>query len=491
MDGRAEFLYKKFSAEFHYEPTPCQDRLFRDIAEFVTCDDSDILVVNGYAGTGKTSAMAAVISSLSSLGVPSELMAPTGRSAKVLSRFASRPASTIHKKIYRQKSVGADGMGRFSLAPNKSKSTLFVVDEVSLIGISSSQDTGASPNFGTGNLLEDLISYIRNGKDCRLIMLGDAAQLPPVGHKESPALSEEYMKTFGGVRFSSLSSVVRQASGSEILLNATRVRDLIVSSVENGDFVSGELKLHVPEGQEEVSRIDGGTLIDALNDAYSRYGEDETIILCRSNKRAIRYNMGVRSRIQFKEERLVRGDKLMIVKNCYCFSSEKEKDNSSSDPSSIDYIANGDVAKLLRVGGYEQRYGLNFADARLQFPDYDDTVISAKVCLDTLCSEAATLTREQQQALYEGVSTDYADLKTKKKIWEAVREDKYYNALQLKYAEAVTCHKSQGGQWDCVFIDCPFWSSERTVDDLKWLYTALTRAVKKVYLINFSDNFFV
>jgi len=495
--GRAEFFYKKFRSEFPYEPTECQERLFGDIAEFVTCDDADILVVNGYAGTGKTSVISAVIKALSLLGIRSELMAPTGRSAKVLSRMSSRPATTVHKKIYRQKSVGADGLGRFTLAPNKSKSTLFVVDEVSLIGIGASADGAAQVSFGTGNLLEDLVSFLRNGTDCRMIMIGDAAQLPPVGHEVSPALSEEYMKSaFGGVRFSTLTSVVRQASESGILLNATRLRDLIVASSSNGGVVSDEVKLILPREKDDIVRIGGGELIDSLSDAYSRYGEDETIILCRSNKRAIRYNLGVRSRVQFKEESLVRGDKLMIVKNCYCFSQGGEEAENSSEEEgettpNMDYIANGDVAKLLHIGKYEERYGLNFAEARLLFPDYNDTIVSAKVCLDTLCSEAATLTREQQQALYEGVSADYANLKTRKKIWEAVREDKYYNALQLKYAEAVTCHKSQGGQWDCVFIDCPFWNSERTVDDLKWLYTALTRAVKKVYLVNFSDNFFL
>ncbi len=475
---RAGFLEQRFLGRFKAEPTPCQARLFREVASFVTCDDADILVVNGYAGTGKTSAIAAVIAALKDVGTPSVLLAPTGRAAKVLSGFARRPAFTIHKHIYRQKSVGSDGFGQFTLSPNKAKGTLFVVDEVSLIGIDSLQGQGSAA-FGTGNLLEDLVSFVRNGLDCRLILVGDAAQLPPVGLDASPALSKDFMDGFGGVRYSTLTSVVRQAAESGILRNATLLRELISGSTPDSTFP--DLRLDLRDA-DDIERIGGGELIETLSDAYSRYGEDGTVILCRSNKRAIRYNLGVRATVQFKEERLVRDDKLMIVKNCYQFVE---------DVPGMDYIANGDIAKLVRIGRFEERYGLHFADATLLFPDYDDVEIKAKVCLDTLESEAASLTYEQQNALYQGVSADYADRGTKKKIWEAVREDHYFNALQLKYAEAITCHKSQGGQWDCVFIDCPFWQDEQSLDDLKWLYTALTRAVRKVYLVNFNNRFFV
>ncbi len=475
---RAGFLEQLFRKHFKAEPTPCQERLFRDVAAFVTCDDADILVVNGYAGTGKTTAVAAVIRALRDVGTQSVLLAPTGRAAKVLSGIARRPAYTIHKHIYRQKSVGSDGYGQFSLSPNKAKGTLFVVDEVSLIGIDAAPAQGSAA-FGTGNLLEDLVTFVRNGLDCRLILVGDAAQLPPVGLDASPALSKPFMDGFGGVRYSELTSVVRQAAESGILRNATLLREMIAGSFSDETFPG--LKLDV-NGMEDISRIGGGELIEALTDAYGRYGEDGTVILCRSNKRAIRYNLGIRSTVQFKEDRLVRGDKLMIVKNCYQFVEEVP---------GMDYIANGDIAKLVRIGGFEDRYGLHFATATLRFPDYDDVEVRAKVCLDTLESESASLSYEQQNALYQGVSADYADKGSKKKIWEAVREDPYFNALQLKYAEAITCHKSQGGQWDCVFIDCPFWQDEQTLDDLKWLYTALTRAVQKVYLVNFNDRFFV
>ena len=473
MMDRAEFLYNQFKKCFKAEPTPCQDNLFQDVAAFVTCDDADIMVVNGYAGTGKTTAMAAVIRGLRDVGTPSVLLAPTGRAAKVFSGIARRPAFTIHKHIYRQKSVGAAGYGKFSIAPNKAKSTLFVVDEASLIGLDSTQQTTAE--FGTGNLLGDLIDFVRSGADCRLILIGDAAQLPPVGMEVSPALDAGYMAAFGGVRHSELTTVVRQAAESGILTNATALRASITSP-DSDPVIGITLK-----GFDDVERVSGAELIDTLSSAYSRYGEDETVVLCRSNKRAIRYNAGIRSTVQFKEERLVRDDKLMIVKNCYQFVE---------DVPGMDYIANGDIAYLRKIGHYEDRYGLHFADATLRFPDYDDVEIHAKVCLDTLESESASLTYDQQNALYEGVSADYAHLGTKKKIWDAVREDKYFNALQLKYAEAITCHKSQGGQWKCVFIDCPFWQDIQTKDDLKWLYTALTRAVEKVYLINFNDRYF-
>lgn len=477
MMDRGEFLYRDFLSHLDYEPTPCQDRLLRDIGSFVTGDDADILVVNGYAGTGKTTALAAVIASLTGMRVPCVLLAPTGRAAKVLSSYAHRPAFTVHKHIYRQKSVGSDGFGQFSLSPNKAKDTLFVVDEVSLVGIEEMQRQ-SSTAFGTGNLLEDLVRFVRSGADCRLILVGDAAQLPPVGLDCSPALSKDYMEGFGGVLFSELTTVVRQAKESGILHNATLLRRKISGSY--GDEIFDDLKLDI-DGFDDIVRISGGELIEKITDAYSRYGEDDTVILCRSNKRAIRYNLGIRATVLFKEERLVRGDKLMIVKNCYQFLDDVEE---------LDYIANGDIARLESIKHFEDRYGLHFADAVLSFPDYGDIEVSAKVCLDTLESESASLTYEQQNALYNGVSADYADRGSKKKIWEAVREDRYFNALQIKHAEAITCHKSQGGQWRCVFIDCPFWQEAQTLDDLKWLYTALTRAVEKVYLVNFNDRFF-
>lgn len=478
--GKADFLYSGFVSRLQYEPTSCQEGLLRKVADFVSSDDSDILVVNGYAGTGKTTAISAVISVMKEFQTKCVLLAPTGRAAKVLSSYAGQPAYTIHKHIYRQKSVGGDGFGQFSLAPNKDKEALFIVDEVSLIGIDAGQQQSTAA-FGTGNLLEDLISFVRVGVECKVILIGDSAQLPPIGLEASPALLPEYMKMMGGVQFAELSTVVRQQHESGILYNATLIRQL-QSELEYGPGVMDICDLGLEtEPFDDIERISGGKLIEKIGDAYSAYGEDDTIILCRSNKRAIKYNLGVRSTVQFKEERLVRDDKLMIVKNCYQFLEGIE---------GMDYIANGDIAKLQKISKFEERYGLHFAEARISFPDYDDQEIVAKVILDTLESESASLTYEQSNMLYQGVNEDYAHITAKRKRYESVREDKYYNALQLKYANAITCHKSQGGQWRCVFIDNPFWQEELTVDDLKWLYTAITRATEKVYLVNFKDELF-
>ena len=479
--GRSDFLYSGFLSRLKYQPTACQDGLLRKVADFVSSDDHDILVVNGYAGTGKTTAVSAVISVMKEFQTKCVLLAPTGRAAKVLSSYTGQPAFTIHKHIYRQKSVGGDGFGQFTLSPNKDKSALFIVDEVSLIGIEAGQQQSTAA-FGTGNLLDDLISFVRNGAECKVILIGDSAQLPPVGLDGSPALMKDYMSMHGGVDFVELSTVVRQQKESGILYNATLVRQM-QTELEYGPGVMDlcDLGLEV-DRFDDVERIGGGELIEKISDAYSLYGEDETVILCRSNKRAIKYNLGIRSTVQFKEERLVRDDKLMIVKNCYQFVENVE---------GMDYIANGDIAKLQKISRFEERYGLHFAEARISFPDYDDQEIVAKVILDTLESESASLTYEQSNALYQGVNEDYAHLTSKKKRYEAVREDKYYNALQLKYANAITCHKSQGGQWRCVFIDNAFWQDELTLDDLKWLYTAITRATEKVYLVNFKDELFM
>ena len=387
--GRSDFLYSSFISRLPFEPTSCQDGLLRKIADFVSTDESDILVVNGYAGTGKTTAVSAVISVMKEFQTKCVLLAPTGRAAKVLSSYSGQPAFTIHKHIYRQKSVGGDGFGQFSIAPNKDKETLFIVDEVSLIGIDAGQQQSTTA-FGTGNLLEDLISFVRSGVECKVILIGDSAQLPPVGLDASPALLPEYMKMMGGVQFAELVEVVRQQKESGILYNATMIRQL-QSELEYGPGVMDICDLGLEtEPFDDVERIGGGELIEKISDAYAAYGEDDTIILCRSNKRAIKYNLGIRSTVQFKEERLVRDDKLMIVKNCYQFLEGIE---------GMDYIANGDIAKLQKISKYEERYGLHFAEARISFPDYDDQEIVAKVILDTLESESASLTYEQSNML--------------------------------------------------------------------------------------------
>ena len=474
---RGQKLYSGFLESLGIEPTPCQDDAFRRIASFIVSDDSDIMVLSGFAGTGKTTLLSAVVATLSNLRTKCVLLAPTGRAAKVLSGFAGRPAYTIHKHIYRQKSVGDDGMGLFSLSFNKAARTLYVVDEASLIGASSSPEGGVSA-FGSGNLLDDLVSFVRSGAECKLLLVGDLAQLPPVGLQESPAL-DSTIDSYGGVSRAAMTTVVRQKAGSGILHNATHLRRLLFEGFAGGMPRSG-LGLK-GKGFVDVERISGGEVLDAINDAFSRYGEDETMIVCRSNKMAARYNGGIRSMIQYKEEQLVRGDRLMVVKNSYLVEGLWEE---------TDYIANGDVAVLDKIWKYESRYGLDFASARLSFPDYGDRTLEAKVCLSTLSSEAPSLTYEQQNALFHGVWEDNSNIPSKKKRYDVVKADPFYTALQVKYGYAVTCHKAQGGQWACVFIDNPFWQDELDRDHLRWLYTALTRAVGKVYLVNFNDDCF-
>ena len=467
-----QYLQGLFEKKLGMEPTAGQRELFARLGEFLTVpqDEFPILVVRGYAGTGKTTAISAFIKVLKDLRYKYILLAPTGRAAKVLSNYSGVQAKTIHKQIYRQKSL-ADKDAKFCLDFNKSRDTVYIVDEASLITIGTGME---STIFGSGDLLEDLISYIRQNPGNRLILMGDSAQLPPIGMDESPALDFDYISQFAPLKAVTLREVVRQAGESGILFNATRLRE----QIERGDTDAPVFRC---EGFEDFKKISGGELIEELDGAISKYGLDEVVVLCRSNLRANKYNMGIRQTVLFMEEQLTRGDKLMIVKNCYQFLDKIE---------GLDFIANGDVAELVRIGGYEERYGLHFAQATLRFPDYDDVEIDAKIILDTLDSVSPSLDKEQQKMLFEGVYADYEEVTVRKKRMEKVREDKYYNALQIKYATAITGHKSQGGQWKCVFVDNSLWKDDISMDDLKWLYTAITRGVEKVYLVNFKDKYF-
>ncbi len=464
-----DFLYSKLVKGLGFPPTSCQDNLFKVLSQFVVNQDDEILLINGYAGTGKTSAIASLTASLKEFERNFILLAPTGRAAKVLTGYTGAKAFTIHKHIYRQKSA-KDGFGIFTLNQNLNSDTIYIVDEASLIS-NGSKDTSI---FGSGRLLEDLIQFIKGGKFNKLILLGDSAQLPPVGLAFSDALELKVLETYGTVKHSVLTTVVRQAEKSGILHNATILRKMISANLNK--FPQFELKDY-----NDIERIGGGELLDKISDAYDKFGSDETLVLCRSNKRANRYNQGIRAKILYREEQINKGDKVMVVKNCYQFLEEIEE---------IDFIANGDVAELLKISKYEERYGLNFAEALLRFGDYNDVEINAKVILDTLTSEGASLGMEEQKRLFTEVMEDYSHIKTKRKRIAAVKEDVYFNALQIKFAAAVTCHKSQGGQWKCVFIDNPFWSEEISVDDLKWIYTAITRATDKVYFVNFDNKFF-
>ena len=467
-----QYLQGLFEKKLGMEPTAGQKELFAKLGEFLTVpqDEFPILVVRGYAGTGKTTAISAFIKVLKDLRYKYTLLAPTGRAAKVLSNYSGVQAKTIHKQIYRQKSL-ADKDAKFGLDFNKSRDTVYIVDEASLITIGTGMESAI---FGTGDLLEDLISYIRQNPGNRLILMGDSAQLPPIGMDESPALDFDYISQYAPLKAVTLREVVRQAGESGILYNATRLRE----QIERGDTDAPVFRC---EGFDDFKNISGGELIEELDGAISKYGLDEVVVLCRSNLRANKYNMGIRQTVLFMEEQLTRGDKLMIVKNCYQFLEKIEE---------LDFIANGDVAELVRIGDYEERYGLHFAQATLRFPDYDDVEIDAKIVLDTLDSVSPSLDKEQQKMLFEGVYADYEDITVRKKRMEKVREDKYYNALQIKYATAITGHKSQGGQWKCVFVDNNLWKDDISMDDLKWLYTAITRGVEKVYLVNFKDKYF-
>ena len=454
------------------EPTSGQRELFEQLGEFLSSppDSFPILIVRGYAGTGKTTAISAFIKVLKDFRYKHILLAPTGRAAKVLSNYSGIQAKTIHKQIYRQKSL-ADKEANFRLDFNKSRDTIYIVDEASLISIGTGME---STIFGSGDLLEDLVSYIRQNSGNKLILMGDSAQLPPIGLEESPALDYDYVSQFSDVNIVTLTDVVRQAGESGILYNATRLRHIIESGEpQDPSFVC--------RGFEDFKRISGGELIEELDGAISKFGLDEVVVLCRSNLRANKYNQGIRQTVLFMEEQLTRGDKLMIVKNCYQFLENIPQ---------LDFIANGDVAELVRISNYEERYGLHFAQATLRFPDYENVEVDAKIVLDTLHSVSPALDKEQQRALFEGVYADYEHITTRKKRMEAVREDKYYNALQIKYATAITGHKSQGGQWKCVFVDNSLWKDEVTMDDLKWLYTTITRGVEKVYLVNFREKYF-
>ena len=471
MSGLSDFLTSKMGERLGMQPTRCQRILFSKLGSFLTgnADEDFMMMVSGYAGTGKTSAVAACISVMKQLGMKYVLLAPTGRAAKVLSGFTGEKASTIHRHIYRMKSQ-SDPMGAFSLNFNKAKDTVYFVDEVSLITVGDGSDS----IFGSGNLLDDLVEFVRQSSSNRLVLIGDPAQLPPVGLDISPALDPDYMKRYcPKLVTTSLTDVVRQAEGSGILVNATRLRQQIM----DGDIDAPGFDV---SSFTDIASVTGATLIEDLQDAFSRYGSEEVVVLCRSNQRANRCNRGIRSQVLFLEEMLCRGDRLMVVKNCYQFEGQEE---------GFDFIANGDMARLINVRNHQERYGLHFADATLAFPDYNDCEVDAKIILDTLDSTTPALDRESQTALFEGVLADYEDVKPKRKRYQSVREDPYYTALQIKYSSAITGHKSQGGQWRCVFIDNILWKDEITIDDKKWLYTALTRAQEMVYLVNFDKKY--
>ena len=472
-------IFDEILAEFRFEPTHEQAIAMNRLAQFV--DDpaaKRVFLLKGYAGTGKTAIVGALVRSMVRHRRRVVLMAPTGRAAKVFSNTSGFPACTIHKKIYRQKSMLDAGC--FQLDRNMHEHTLFLVDEASMI----SNEGLSGSTFGTGRLLDDLISYVYSGVDCRLLMLGDQAQLPPVGEHESPGLSAGMLRGYGlEVSEFCLENVMRQEHESGILYNATVLRNFTIDATAAAGF---RFRL---DGFKDVVKISGSELIETLSGCYSRDGIDETMVLCRSNKRAIVYNNGIRNAILDREDELNRGDNVMIVKNNYYWTerlvAEEGADSYANIPS---FIANGDIAVIRRVRRERELYGFRFEDAVLSFPDYDDLEIDVTLLLDTLHSEAPSLTREESDKLFNSVMEDYADVPSKKEKMKLLRENRYFNALQIKYAYAVTCHKAQGGQWKNIFIDQGYVTPEMQDEDYyRWLYTALTRATQTVYLVNWPE----
>jgi exodeoxyribonuclease-5 len=453
---------------FPYQPTDEQEQAINLLSEFLLSTERDsVFLLTGYAGTGKTILVSSFVKAMDKFKKKSLLLAPTGRAAKVFSLYSNHTACTIHKCIYRQKTFSAD-IDNFSININLMKDTIFIVDEASMIS-----NSGLSGHtFGSGRLLDDLMQFVYSGEGCRLILMGDTAQLPPIGEDESPALTVAELQAYGmKVYASNLIHVVRQKIQSGILWNASNIR----KKIEEGIYdLLPKVRL---SGFNDICRLNGDELIDTLSSCYDKDGLDETVVICRSNKRANLYNNGIRAQILYREDELESGDVLMIAKNNY-YWTDKNKD--------MDFIANGENAVVRRVHHIRELYGFRFASVLLSFPNYDGVEIEVNLLLDTLHSESPALSESDNERLFTTISEDYADIPHKKDRMEKMKHDPYYNALQVKYAYAVTCHKAQGGQWKNVFLDQAYLSPEYiTPDYYRWLYTAFTRATGTLYLVNY------
>lgn len=509
--------------EFGFTPTHDQLNALETFARFLADREQNcVMVMRGSAGTGKTSLAGAMVRTFTRLGQKLLLMAPTGRAAKVFAMNSGHTAFTIHRKIYREKSYSGIG-GQFNLNDNMHKNTLFMIDEASMIG----RGGGMTSDFGTGDLLSDLVQFVYNGQNCRMLLVGDCAQLPPVGEEEAPALHAEVLEAMGlKVYECDLREVLRQSQDSGILVNATYIRSLTpapsprrgeiqlesdsglidsnmgesrlnssfsprrgkVQTASNSGLDFSEfscdnlLKVGLPrirfKGFADIVMVPGDELVERISSSYADVGMDETMVVTRSNKRANVYNQGIRATVLDREDELCTGDLLMVVKNKYL-------DKPQGDHGQLAFIANGDRVKVQRVRNIRELFGFRFADVWLQFPDYDDFEMQQTVILDTLTTEAPALTHEQQEQLYEAVMEDYADIPLKRDRMAKLKQDEYFNALQIKYAYAVTCHKAQGGQWAHVYIDQGYMTDDMlTPDYIHWLYTAFTRATEKLFLVN-------
>ncbi|MGZ4049554.1 MAG: ATP-dependent DNA helicase [Bacteroidia bacterium] len=461
---------------FPFEAKSGQRQLFTKLSEFILGKNSDqIFVIKGYAGTGKTTIVRSLVESLPAVNGKTVLLAPTGRAAKVLSNYTKKQAFTIHKKIYYRKPTNEGGMA-FTLQQNLHTDTIFIVDEASMI--SSSGGLNDNGTFGGGSLLDDLISYVFNGVNCKLIFIGDTAQLPPVGLDVSPALDIEFLKAsyYFQVDWLELTEVVRQTENSGILTNATAIRNQIKEDRNSKpNFILNSFK--------DIVRLGGDELEDVLNDAYNKYGAEDTMVICRSNKRANIFNQQIRARIRWQENELSSGDYMMVVKNNYFWLPEESK---------AGFIANGDIIQLTSIGKIQEMHGFRFADVRMRMIDYpDEPELDTRLLLDTIMIESPALSQAENKKLYESVSADYGDIADKRMRLKKVKEDGFFNALQVKFAYAVTCHKAQGGQWPCVFVEQGYLTDEMiNTEYLRWLYTAVSRASQKLYLVNFNKDFF-
>ncbi|MDR0825477.1 MAG: AAA family ATPase [Prevotella sp.] len=467
----SDFFLDKIKQNFPFEPTGQQQAALEKIVNFLFLPkEESLFLLRGYAGTGKSSLLGALVKTMAEFKQKTVLLAPTGRAAKVFSAYANHPAFTIHKKIYRQQKFAGD-FGSFGLMDNLYKDTLFIVDEASMI----SNDGLDSSSFGTGRLLDDLIHYIYSGENCRLLLIGDSAQLPPVMEENSPALQTAVLEGYGlEVHEAMLSQIVRQAESSGILYNATNIRNAL------NEGKTGAYPKLILNDFPDIIRINGEELIDEISASYDRDGLENTMIISRSNKRSNIYNQGVRNRILYREEELSTGDMLMITKNNYYWTEKID---------GIDFLANGEIVEVLRVRREQDLYGFRFRDVLVRSADHD-IELEIKILMDTLYSEAAGLTRQRSEELFLNVLEDYADLSTKSAKMKRLKVDPFFNAVQVKFAYAVTCHKAQGGEWNTVFLDLGYISEEHLgINFYRWLYTAITRASTKLYLVNLPDEF--
>lgn len=465
--------------QFELQPTTEQKHVLTQFAHFMMDEEPRVVMIFcGSAGTGKTSLASAIARTMVKLEQKVMLLAPTGRAAKVFSVHSGQPAYTIHRQIYRQKSFDSDG-GVFNLNFNRYSDTLFMVDESSMIANQGQMES----SFGSGFLLDDLVQFVYSGRNCRMILMGDAAQLPPIGEEKSPALSSNFMEGYGlKVYECRLDNVLRQSEESGILYNATLIRTHIMR-----DELTQLPQIHF-NTFADIEVVPGNELIETLNSSYLEVGVDETMVITRSNKRAHIYNQGIRQTILGSEEELSTGDMLMIVRNNYHWV-QPPTNNEEQDTTSMTFLANGDRAMVQRVRNTRELYGFRFADVWLQFPDYNDYELEATIVLDSLHTEAPALSREQNERLFNEVLADYADIPRKQDRVKKLREDIFLNAVQVKYAYAITCHKAQGGQWAHVYVDQGYMTDEMLSPDyLHWLYTAFTRATEKLYLVNWPKS---